>query len=239
MATAVVGFPSVPMMTHTMDVDMEGHEPELGDRSYAESNRSAYLQENQWTAYIEPIKDTVNMLNPDEELQDLEAAESAFGKIEEEREAMLQRLENEVNELAKQYEAAAQDAVRPKTLPPVEEHLAQVRDLERQQVSLGKSINEEQAKVVGKETELRDLKTRKDQIVNVDVGAEMAPDSKAARLKLLSDMGFTYIPGQGSSSSKILIRNEAKLDVHTVALDNKRAKAYYANVIWSMLGDKE
>ena len=39
----------------------------------------------------------MGLLNPDEELQDLEAAEQIYGTIEEEREALLERMEAEVN----------------------------------------------------------------------------------------------------------------------------------------------
>ncbi len=74
--------------------------------------------------------------------------------------------------------------------------------------------------------------------------------TSSVRLKLLSDMGFSYIPGE---VPKVLIRelldltnlahanrlpgNDAKSDVHTVALDNKRSQVYYANLIWSLSGE--
>jgi hypothetical protein len=86
------------------------------------------------------------------------------------------------------------------------------------------------------------------------------------RLKLFTDAGFTLIPGQGNSASKVLIRksltyslplrlyrmiivfytwdatltligDEAKSDIHTLSLDNARSKTHNANFIWGLAGE--
>jgi kinetochore protein Spc24 len=81
--------------------------------------------------------------------------------------------------LTRQLNEAAKAAQRPATHPTPGQHDEQVRSLESKQVSLGKSLNEEQSTMTKREAEMIRARSEQDEIAAVDVGEDDALDGKA------------------------------------------------------------
>ncbi|ODO00253.1 hypothetical protein I350_06882 [Cryptococcus amylolentus CBS 6273] len=212
------------------------------DALYAQEDTSELhdTPEERWTALAKIVRDVGPNLSPDEELGDLAAAEAAVNAKDAERNAILDKIRDDLRQLSRQLNQAASAAQRPPSHPSPEEHDAHVRSLEQQQYSTGKQLNDEQAAVAKKEVELGKWKASKEEIGKVEIGedAESWADGKVIRLKLFSEAGFSLVPPrEGSSTSKILIRNDAKDDVHSVVVDNSRSKVYTANLIWNLASE--
>ena len=140
------------------------------------------------------IQDVGPTLLPDEEISDLAAAEGAVNEKVMERNAMVDKLGDELRrgycqrtstlawlmaELTRQLNAAATASARPSTHPTPGEHDAQVRTLESQQFSLGKSLNEEQASMTKKEAELAKVRVDREEIGQVEIGEDEWVNGKA------------------------------------------------------------
>jgi len=80
--------------------------------------------------------------------------------------------------LTREYNQASAKAQRPANHPSSSEHDTQVRQLEQQQYSVGKQLNEEQAGVAKKEVELGKWKSEKEEIGKVEVGEDGWADGK-------------------------------------------------------------
>ncbi|WVQ72350.1 hypothetical protein IAR50_001901 [Cryptococcus sp. DSM 104548] len=212
------------------------------DDQYSQQDTSDLrdTSEEGWSALAKIVRDVGPNLSPDEELGDLAAAEAAVNAKDAERNEILDKIRDDLRQLSRQLNQAASAAQRPPSHPSPAEHDAQVRSLEQQQYSTGKQLNDEQAAVAKKEVELGKWKLAKEEIGKVEVGedAESWADGKVIRLKLFSEAGFSLVPPrEGSPSSKILIRNDAKDDVHSVIVDNSRSKVYTANLIWNLASE--
>ncbi|WVQ82578.1 hypothetical protein IAT38_004708 [Cryptococcus sp. DSM 104549] len=208
------------------------------EASFSEHNESQELGEDQWRALAKIVRDVGPNLSPDEELGDLAAAEAAVNAKDAERTAVVDKLRDELRQLSRQLTAAASAAQRPPSHPTVAEHDAQVHALEQQQYATGKQLNEEQANVAKKEVELGKWRAEKEEVGKMEVGEGGWADGKIIRLKLFSEAGFSLVPPKDDSApAKILIRNDAKEDVHSVVVDNSRSKVYTANLIWSLASD--
>nr|KIR48554.1 kinetochore protein Spc24, fungi type [Cryptococcus bacillisporus CA1280] len=223
------------MEHHHTDHDMRDDQQ---DYSFSEQNVSQEMSEEGWRALAKIVRDVNPNLSPDEELGDLAAAEAAVNAKDAERTEIVDKLRDELRQLSRQHSQAAAAAQRPASHPSPAEHEANVRSLEQQQFSIAKQLNEEQAAVAKKEVELGKWKTAKEDIEKVEVGEGVWADGKVIRLKLFSEAGFSLVsPKDSSNVTKVLIRNDAKEDVHSVVVDNSRSKVYTANLIWSLASD--
>lgn len=212
--------------------------PDSPDRSYSSVNASQSALERQWRDLANVVRDVEPTLKPNDELEDMEAAEKAVQAKDTERAEVVDKLRDELRALTKQFNAAQQAAQRPPSAPSASEHDAQVRSLEQQQYSIGKQLNEEQAAVGKKEAELGRWRAEKEAVSSVRVGEDDWVDGRLIRLKLLSEAGFSLLPPkEDNASAKVLIRNDVKEDIHTVTIDRSRSKAYYANMIWGLASD--
>ncbi|WRT63336.1 uncharacterized protein IL334_000241 [Kwoniella shivajii] len=217
------------------------HPPDYSDvseRSFSEHNESQEFSEDQWKALAKIIRDVGPNLSPDEELGDLAAAEAAVNAKDSERTVVVDTAREALRSLSRQHAQASTAAQRPPSHPSATEHDAQVRTLEQQQYATGKQLNEEQAAVAKKEVELGRWKNEKEEVDKLQIGEEDWANGKIIRLKLLSEAGFSLVPPKDNAgSTKVLIRNDAKDDVHSVPIDNSRSKAYTANLIWSLASE--
>ena len=75
-------------------------------------------------------------------------------------------------DLTKEYHSAESAAQRPSSHLSASEHDATMRQLEHQQYSLGKQLNEEQNVVAKKEIELGKLKSEREDLGRVEVGED-------------------------------------------------------------------
>ncbi|AFR92556.1 kinetochore protein Spc24 [Cryptococcus neoformans] len=208
------------------------------DYSFNEQNVSQEMSEEGWRALAKIVRDVNPNLSPDEELGDLAAAEAAVNAKDAERTEIVDKLRDELRQLSRQHSQAATAAQRPTSHPSPAEHEANVRSLEQQQFSIAKQLNEEQAAVAKKEVELGKWKSAKEEIEKIEIGEGDWADGKVVRLKLFSEAGFSLVSSKdGSNVTKVLIRNDAKEDVHSVVVDNSRSKVYTANLIWSLASD--
>ncbi|OXB39790.1 hypothetical protein LQV05_000401 [Cryptococcus neoformans] len=208
------------------------------DYSFNEQNVSQEMSEEGWRALAKIVRDVNPNLSPDEELGDLAAAEAAVNAKDAERTEIVDKLRDELRQLSRQHSQAAAAAQRPTSHPSPAEHEANVRSLEQQQFSIAKQLNEEQAAVAKKDVELGKWKSAKEEIKKIEIGEGDWADGKVVRLKLFSEAGFSLVSSKdGSNVTKVLIRNDAKEDVHSVVVDNSRSKVYTANLIWSLASD--
>ncbi|WVR03202.1 hypothetical protein IAU60_000193 [Kwoniella sp. DSM 27419] len=208
------------------------------ERSFSEHNSSQDVSQDSWRDILRIVRDVGPNLSAKEELDDLAAAEASVQIKDDGRAAARDQQLDELRQLSRQLMQAQAAAQRPASHPTSAEHDAQVRQLEQQQYATGKQLNEEQALVAKKEAELLKWKAAKEEVEGVTVGEEGWTDGKIIRLKLLSGAGFSIIPPtDGSSTTKVLIRNDAKEDVHCIPIDANRSKAYTANLIWSLASD--
>ncbi|KAK8844688.1 hypothetical protein IAR55_006537 [Kwoniella newhampshirensis] len=228
MAT-LASFPPQPM-----SIEQEGGE----EMSFSEQNQSQELSEDQWRALAKIVRDVGPNLSPDDELGDLAAAEAAVNAKDAERSEVVDGLRDQLRQLSRQHAQATVASQRPSSHPTAAEHDAQVRSLEQQQYATGKQLNEEQAAVAKKEVELGKWRNEKEEVGKIEVGEGGWADGKIIRLRLFSEAGFSLVPSKDeSNTAKILIRNDAKQDVHAVPIDNSRSKVYTANLIWSLASD--
>nr|ODN87038.1 hypothetical protein L203_03812 [Cryptococcus depauperatus CBS 7841] len=215
-------------------------EGDFAEYSYnEEQSESQDISEEGWKTLAKIVRDVGPSLVCDEELKDLAAAEIAVNVKDAERAARVDKLRDELRQLTKQYGQAASAAQRPPSHPSPAEHDAQVHLLEQQQYSAGKQLNEEQTVLSKKEVELGGWKAAKEEVAKVEVGEDNWENDKVIRLKLFMEAGISFVPPKDSTSaSKVLIRNDAKEDVHSVVIDSSRSKSYTANLIWSLASDQ-
>ncbi|WVO16048.1 hypothetical protein L204_103713 [Cryptococcus depauperatus] len=203
-----------------------------------EQSESQDISEEGWKTLAKIVRDVGPSLVCDEELKDLAAAEIAVNVKDAERAERVDKLRDELRQLTKQYGQAASAAQRPPSHPSPAEHDAQVHLLEQQQYSAGKQLNEEQTVLSKKEVELGGWKAAKEEVAKVEAYSSTA-DWSRIRLKLFMEAGISFVPPKDSTSaSKVLIRNDAKEDVHSVVIDSSRSKSYTANLIWSLASDQ-
>ncbi|EIW73247.1 hypothetical protein TREMEDRAFT_25795 [Tremella mesenterica DSM 1558] len=210
------------------------------ETSYTRGNRSISqdVSDEQWQQLANVVRDVGPMLNPDVELGDIAAAEAAVRVKDNEQAQVVDQLRTDLKALSRQYNAAQQAAQRPSSAPSAAEHDAQVRTLEQQQYATVKQLNEEQASVAKKETELSKWKAEKETVGNIKIGEDDWVDGKIIRLKLFSDAGFSLLPSkENGGASKVLIRNDVKSDVHSVSIDKNRSRVFNANMIWSLASE--
>ncbi|WVF66651.1 hypothetical protein IAT40_001392 [Kwoniella sp. CBS 6097] len=211
------------------------------ERSFSEHDQSQESPEEPWKALSAIIRDTGPTLSVDEELEDLSAAEAAVVAKDQEREAVIDQMRDDLRQLSRQLQQASTEAQRPASHPSSAEHEAQVRSLEQEQYTTMKQLNEEQGLAAKKEVELSKWRAMRDDVDKIQVGEKLDDgwaNGKIIRLKLLSEAGFSLVPSKdGSHSNKIMIRNDAKEDVHSVPIDKSRSKVYNANLIWSLASD--
>ncbi|WVQ94270.1 hypothetical protein IAU59_001349 [Kwoniella sp. CBS 9459] len=220
---------------------MSGPSAGSPERSFSEYDQSHESSEEPWKALSTIIRDTGPTLSVDEELENLAAAEAAVNAKDQEREAVIDQMRDDLRQLSRQLQQASTAAQRPASHPSSADHEAQVRSLEQQQYSTVKQLNEEQGLVGKKEVELGKWRAMKDDVDKIRVGDQDDgwANGKVIRLKLLSEAGFSLVPSKDSShASKVMIRNDAKEDVHSVPIDKSRSKVYSANLIWSLASDQ-
>ncbi|KAK4686487.1 hypothetical protein P7C73_g3639, partial [Tremellales sp. Uapishka_1] len=211
-------------------------------RKFDESEQSQEFQEDSWQALARIVRDVGPNLLAHDEMQDLHAAETAVDEKDDERREQLDQIQAELKALSRQLKMASLAAQRPVSHPTPAEHDAHVRALEAQHYGIGKQLNETQTALAKKEVELNEWRLQKEEVGRWQVGDEEKPaqyvDGQIIRLKLFADAGFSLIPPKDAQSvPKVLIRNDAKNDVHTVPIENARSKVHYANLIWSLASE--
>ncbi|KAI9634310.1 uncharacterized protein MKK02DRAFT_38986 [Dioszegia hungarica] len=206
-------------------------------KSFGSEGTAGDIGEDVWGELRRVLVDVGTTLSAEDELDNLAAAEAAVIARDTERASIVSKLEAEYRQLQKQHSAAASSALRPSTVPSPSEHNDQMRHLEGQHYSTVKALTEEQATLGKKEVELGRCKSEREEVGGWKVGEEEGYESDVLRLKLLNDIGFRLLPRTDNAPVKVLIRNDAKEDVHTTTLDKTRSKAQWANLVWNLASE--
>ncbi|WOO84638.1 uncharacterized protein LOC62_06G008157 [Vanrija pseudolonga] len=177
------------------------------------------------------LRDVGATLTPEDELEDIAKAEAAVNAKDNERKAVVDKLQDDLNALIHKLQAATAAAQRPEGQPSAQEHEIHVRQLEQQQYASHKALRDEQEGVTKRESELARTRAERDKVRAWDVGAGAGNAGQVVRLELFKGLGFSML------GDKILVRNDAKPDVNVVALDDGVGRVHRANALWAMAGE--
>ncbi|KZS98961.1 hypothetical protein SISNIDRAFT_6029 [Sistotremastrum niveocremeum HHB9708] len=159
-----------------------------------------------WTEPIAVMAEVAANLDPSIDFITVTDAEDLMKQRSSEREQVADDIRNKLRALSRQLELARESATRPHTLPSEIEHATAIQDMDQNQISLGKAINEAQDLLRHKEAELVRLRAEEQDLEERDEAAAHDLDSTALRLEIIRGLGFEPILGKGGEVAKVLVR---------------------------------
>ncbi|KAJ3554788.1 hypothetical protein NM688_g2932 [Phlebia brevispora] len=199
---------------------------------------------------IKAIKESVQIMDPDEEYITIASAEEQMSMTEAARKKEIDEARTKMKgehprallrahtsndayfqALAKALEAARISSTRPASVPSAEAHQNTLNKLEDARLSLAKAINEMESSLASKESEKAQLREELHRLEESDPAAEHQLDSTALRLALFKGLGFEPIM-EGDRMIKIIVRKE--VDTYIVDLRNDKTSFEAAQQLWKL-----
>ncbi|GMK58697.1 hypothetical protein CspeluHIS016_0601390 [Cutaneotrichosporon spelunceum] len=199
-----------------MDSDSEDYAPIRGDTAEIDT-------------MISTLRNARGLLDVEKEFASISQAEKVVLAKELERSAITGKLQDELDSVTEQYEAAARAAQRPDGALTAEAYETRVIELEKDQYASGKAVNEEANGNARREAELSRARGEREDVRKWDPTADATDAGKVLRLQLFAQLGFRAL-----QDGKILVSNNTAPDVHVLPVGDDRVAA--ANKLWELAG---
>ncbi|KAK7693254.1 hypothetical protein QCA50_002821 [Cerrena zonata] len=164
---------------------------------------------------INAIKETIPIMDPEEDYMTIAEAEELMAKTEATRKKELDDAHAKLRALARILDAARVSATHANRL------------------QLAKAINDAESALASKEAELARLKQETTEMEKSDPAAEHDLDATALRLALFKGLGFEPIMDRDGRMTKMLIRAQHG-DVHDMSFDGNKTYYEYAHELWKL-----
>ncbi|PPQ68504.1 hypothetical protein CVT26_003443 [Gymnopilus dilepis] len=181
------------------------------------------------------IRDLTEYMDPDQEYQNVLAAEQHVNAVEAAKKKELEEAHANLKALTRVLEAARVSSTRPVSVPSEEAHLATLNDLDSSRLSYAKNISDAEAMLANKEAELAALKeeARRLEVYDPALEHEKELDGSTLRLAIYKGIGFEPIVGKDGQVNKMLVRAQSG-DVHSVDFTSGKPDHEYTDLLWKL-----
>jgi len=137
--------------------------------------------------------------------------------------------------LSRKLEIAKTAAARPPGAPDEHTHTQNMVALDREKFALAKNINELEQ---GVSSLVAGLQQVKDEIVALEAEEaeeEVPPDQTVLKLQICRSLGIELVEDAFGNYTKVRICSSPRNDIHTLIIDDKYSRFFYANYLWGMM----
>ncbi|RUP47543.1 Spc24 subunit of Ndc80-domain-containing protein [Jimgerdemannia flammicorona] len=181
------------------------------------------------------IQQTVAMFNPSGDVEAVHRISETMRQTEEIRKKSRQESQGVLRALSRKLESVKSGATRPPGVADEHAHAARMVGLDREKFALAKGINELEQNLSSLEAGLQQIRDEIAALEAEDAEEEVPPDQTVLKLQIYRSLGIELVEDAVGNYTKARIRSFPRNDIHTLVIDDKYSRFFYANYLWGML----